>query len=271
MATYKVPQDVEAEDKLVAFLSLKQFIFVIIMLAALWMAYILARINILLGILPLPIAFVFGMLGLWQRSDQPVEVFFLSWIRFHTKPRKRIWDQEGFEQRVIITAPPKVQKNYTNNLTADQVSSRLSQLSSIMDSRGWASKYAVNNAPTTQIESTEDGRHFHESERLFTARELTQFAPPPALLDEATGVDAYENDPRNRTAQIVSFDMKEQEQAAKQHALAIVEQARSEKPVTPEPEGTSVSTQKHQPPKPPIPATLPKQPEDEVTIEISHH
>ena len=42
MATHKVPQDVEAEDKLVGFLSLKQFIFVIFGIAFGWLTFFFA-------------------------------------------------------------------------------------------------------------------------------------------------------------------------------------------------------------------------------------
>lgn len=270
MATYKVPQDVEVADKLIGPLSLKQFIFVIIMVCSLWLAWTLAKINILLGILPLPVAIVSGVLGLYQRKDQPVEVFLASWVRYKTKPRKRIWDQEGFEERVIITVPRKILRDYTKGMNADQVTSRLGQLSALMDSRGWASKYAVNNPAPAQTETTSMNRHFHESERLFTARELTQFAPAPALLDEATSVDPYENDPRNRTAQIVASDMKQQERAAKNHALAVVEQARAEHPIETSEESAPLD-QKQPSPKPAVAPSTPQQDENEATIEINHH
>lgn len=232
MATYKVPQDVEAEDKLIGFLSLKQFIFVLVMIGALWMCWVLAKVNILFGIVPLPIAFVSGILGLYQRKDQPVEVYLASWLRFKTKPRIRKWDQEGLAEHVIITVPKQVIKTYTNGLNQQQVASRLNQLSALMDTRGWASKqggtfatqaamsqsYAQAIAPQPQV----------QSQRLFSMQELSRYAKPslPIDTDVLAMQDPYENDPRSRTSQQVDRDFKIVSERQHQSALDVVEQAR---------------------------------------------
>ena len=217
MATYKVPQDVEAEDKIIGFLSLKQFIFVIVMIASLWMCWWLAAYQIFLGLIPLPIAIVSGVLGLYQRSDQPVEVYLASWLRFKTKPRRRKWDQEGLEERVIITAPKTVEKNYTKGLSQTQVENRLNQLSSLLDSRGWASKHGAQAINTGQ--------------RLFNADELSRYARPTLPLDGESShvIDQYDaNDPRNRTVQEVNRDFGAVEKRQRAEALHVVEQARKE-------------------------------------------
>ena len=64
MAVYKVPQDVEAEDKLLGPFSFKQFIFLIIMVMAIGIAYVLGQIALPLAVLPVPIALFFGVLAL---------------------------------------------------------------------------------------------------------------------------------------------------------------------------------------------------------------
>lgn len=219
MATYKVPQDVEAEDKLIGFLSLKQFIFVLIMCAALWMCWILIQVNIFLGLIPLPIVIVSGMLGLYQRKDQPVEVYLASWLRFKLKPRTRRWDQEGLEQRVVVTAPKIIEKNYTKGLTEQQVASRLTQLSSLLDSRGWASKQ-VSGAPQAI-----------DNQRLLSMKELSRYSRPgiPLDADKAAVIDPYDStDPRNRTSQEVERDFTTVSKQQHENALAVVERARAE-------------------------------------------
>src|SRR4051812_5890085 len=120
MATHKVPQDVEAEDKLIGFLSLKQFIFVILGLVSGWIGFVFAtKVYPLTVIIWIPPTAIFLILGLYQRKDQPVEVYLASALRFHLKPRTRIWDQEGYEERVIITAPPKYEKHYTKDFSSE--------------------------------------------------------------------------------------------------------------------------------------------------------
>lgn len=229
MATYKVPQDVESEDKIIGFLSLKQFIFVLVMIASLWMCWVLAKIQMLLGVIPLPIALVSGILGLYQRKDQPIEVYLASWLRFKTKTRTRKWDQEGLENRVIITAPKVIEKNYTKGLTKTQVDNRLTQLSALLDTRGWASKHGLQ-ADTGQ--------------RLFSMQELSQYANPnlPIDGDVAKVVDQLDGaDPRNRTAQEVNRDFTATTRRQRQEALDVVERARREAeaaaPKPPVPEG----------------------------------
>lgn len=220
MATYKVPQDVESEDKIIGFLSLKQFILVLVMIASLWMCWVLAKIQILLGLIPLPIALVSGVLGLYQRKDQPIEVYLASWLRFKTKPRTRRWDQEGLENRVVITAPKVIEKNYTKGLTKTQVENRLTQLSALLDTRGWASKHGLQ-ADTGQ--------------RLFSMQELSQYANPTLPLDGdiAKVADQFDaSDPRNRTAQEVSRDFTATTQRQRQEALDVVEKARREAEAT---------------------------------------
>lgn len=137
---YKVPQDVEAEDKLIGFLSFKQFVFVIIMVGSLFFAFQLFRIYAPLGLIPLPMAFFFGTLGLWPRRDQPAEVYLAAIIQFWLRPRRRIWSQEGHVEHVHITAPKKEHHEYTDKLSRTEVSSRLKMLANTMDTRGWATK-----------------------------------------------------------------------------------------------------------------------------------
>lgn len=143
MATYKVPQNVEAEDKILGPFSLKQVIFIMLFFGAGWMAFLLSRIALPLGIIMVPFLIVFGVLGFVQRKDQPVEVYLAALVRYYLKPHTRKWDQEGYEQRVIITAPKVVEVKRVRDITEAQAESQLSQLAKLMDSRGWAAKGLV--------------------------------------------------------------------------------------------------------------------------------
>jgi PrgI family protein len=152
MAVYKVPQDVEAEDKLVGPFSLKQFIFILLFLTAGWIAFILSRIFLPLGVIMLPFLIVFGTLGFVHRKDQPVEVYLAALIRFYLKPHRRRWDQDGYDQRVIITAPKIVEVQRARIITQDEVQNRLTQLARIVDTRGWAAK-GLTTAPAAPIQA----------------------------------------------------------------------------------------------------------------------
>ena len=146
MATYKVMQDIEAEDKLLGPLTLKQFIFVIIFLAIGFVNFKIATTTGLsfirwpfVIILLLPMT-VFGFLAAPVSRDQPNDIWLLARLRFLIKPHKRIWNQDGVNQLVTITVPKKIERALTNGLDEREVRSRLSALASTLDSRGWAIK-----------------------------------------------------------------------------------------------------------------------------------
>lgn len=141
MATHKVPQDVEAEDHVLGFLSMKQLIFTIIGLAFGWLTFwFFTKVHPIASIIWVPFCLIFLVLGLYRRADQPVEVYLMAALRYYLAPRKKIWDQEGYDERVMITAPPKVERALTKSFTGQEAMSRLQNLSRLMDSRGWASR-----------------------------------------------------------------------------------------------------------------------------------
>lgn len=150
MATYKVPQDVEADDKLIGPFSFRQFIYLIAVVLAGVAAWGLAQIFIGLVILPLPIIIFFGALALPLRKDQPMEVYMAAMVSFYLKPRQRLWDPEGIENVIEITAPKTYEESRTKNLSQGEAEQRLGYLASIVDSGGWAIR-GTNAAPNTSI------------------------------------------------------------------------------------------------------------------------
>lgn len=141
MATYKVLQDIEAEDKLVGALTFRQFIYAGIAAFFAYIAAVLAmKVTPLMALPFVPVILISGFFAFPWGRDQPTEVWALAKIRFMIKPRKRIWDQSGVKDLVEVTAPKKEIRNYTNGLSQMEVNSRLNALASTIDSRGWAIK-----------------------------------------------------------------------------------------------------------------------------------
>lgn len=141
MATYKVLQDIEAEDKFVGPLTLKQFIFLSIAAVCAYLGFIAIAKHVTWLLIVLgPFGGVMGILGFPWGRDQPTEVWLAAKVRFYFKPRRRIWDQTGIQDLVTITAPKKEERVFTNGLSATEVHSRLQALADTLDSRGWAIK-----------------------------------------------------------------------------------------------------------------------------------
>lgn len=141
MATYKVIQDIEAEDKLVGPLTMRQFIYAGIAGLMLYLSFIAVtkHVPFMIGIFA-PIALFTGFLAVPWRGDQPTEVWALAKFRFYLKPRRRIWDQSGAKELVTITVPKKIERQLTNGLSQNEVHSRLRALADTLDSGGWAVK-----------------------------------------------------------------------------------------------------------------------------------
>ena len=149
MSVYKVPQDVEAEDKLLGPFSFRQFVFLIIAVIGIAIAYGLSTILLPLAIIPVPIILFFGALALPLKKDQPMEVYLAAVISFMLKPKKRLWQPDGIERLVEVIAPKVEEKNYGNNYDQAEVQRRLSYLANLVDSQGWSIR-GVNN-PNSSI------------------------------------------------------------------------------------------------------------------------
>lgn len=136
MAQYKVPQDVEAEDKLLGPFTFRQFIYLIVAAGSAALAYALFQIFPLLGILPIPLFIFFSVLALPLKKDQPMETYLAAIVSFYLKPRKRIWTPGEEESTIEITAPKKTEKPRARNITEEEAGHRLSFLADLVDTEG---------------------------------------------------------------------------------------------------------------------------------------
>jgi len=151
MATYKVPQDVEADDKLIGPFSFRQFIYLIIVALCIALAWGLSNIFIGLAVIPLPVILLFGALALPLRKDQPMEIYLAAIISFYLKPHKRLWDPDGVESLIEITAPKIVEQQRSKNITQEDAEQRFSYLAGIVDSGGWAIRGSGTQAPQNTV------------------------------------------------------------------------------------------------------------------------
>ena len=161
MATYKVPQDVEAEDRLLGPFTFRQFVYLLIAAIAGALAAALFQIFPLLAILPLPVIIFFLILALPLKKDQPMETYLAAIISFYMKPNKRFWRPGQGETTIQITAPKIVEKSRTRDISEEEASHRLSFLSNLVDSEGYAIRGNHNgNFTENFIADTEDVNDF---------------------------------------------------------------------------------------------------------------
>jgi hypothetical protein len=169
MAVYKVIQDIEAEDKLIGWMTPRQTIYAAIVVISGFIAFLLMTNNLwYISIFLLPHMVLFGLLAGPFVHDQPSEVWLLAKIKFSLKPQRRIWDQSGLKELVTVTVPKKIERRLTDGLSQTEVRSRLEALANTIDSRGWAVKN-INVNLYTQPEYAMAG-----SDRLVDSSTLPQ-------------------------------------------------------------------------------------------------
>lgn len=172
MAGYKVPQDVEADDKLLGPFSFRQFIYLIIAVMGIAIGWGLAQLFIPLAIIPLPIVLLFGALALPLRKDQPMEVYLAAVVSFFLKPRKRLWQPDGVQSLVEIVAPKVVEVQRAKDLSQAEAEQRLSYLADIVDTQGWS----VRGVASPDAASPMRGDAYYEAQQT------------PDILDTSGGV-----------------------------------------------------------------------------------
>jgi len=228
VAVYKVIQDIESEDKIVGPLTLKGFIY-----AAAAAVFIFIDVRILIGGLPgwvkilftltfLPPTMLFATLASPLGREQPTEVWLLSHIRFLFKARTRQWDQNGMKQLVRVTAPQKLERVLTKNISQTEVVSRLKGLANTLDSRGWAIKNSsVNLASPAQTMPPEA-----DDDRLAAPVTIAQDNP---VLDVHPEDDILDEQ-NNPMAKNVDSLMQQAENQKQQNIAEAMEDARSSAP-----------------------------------------
>ena len=151
MARYKVAQDVEADDKLLGPFGFRQFIYLVIVAMAGFIGYGLWRVFPPLAIFPLPVIILFGALALPLRKDQPMETYLAAMVSFYLKPRRRLWQPDGIEHIIEITAPKTMEENLTKAIGGSEADRRLAYLADLADSRGWSIRHAPMPGTSTSM------------------------------------------------------------------------------------------------------------------------
>ncbi len=232
MATYKVIQDIEAEDKLLGPLSLRQFIYAVIVVALGFIMFTLGKVNPIIAVPFLPPLILFGFLAAPFGHDQSSEVWLLAKIRFILKPRARVWNQAGLQELVTITAPKKVERVLTNGLDQYQVQSRLQALARTIDTRGWAVKGVDMNTlafATSQVAG---------SDRLVGMQSFAQDVPDYDVNSQDDILDADNNAVAQQVDQMIEASSAAHRQALmarmSQGDTATVPQYQAAQPTTPQ-------------------------------------
>jgi hypothetical protein len=133
---YKVPQNVEAEDKIIGPLTLKQFIYALI--GIFYALIIFAALHTIIPVMLLvgaPPTLLMLLLAFYTRDGQNFEQLLIAMVGFFGNSRKRVWYKEEVVESFHIEPKPVVIEQTQRNPA--EVRSQLEHIASMVDSRGW--------------------------------------------------------------------------------------------------------------------------------------
>lgn len=206
MGQYKVPLNVEAEDKILGYLTFKQLLYVTIGLMWAFLTFSIFRaVPIIFIIVGIPPSGLFLMLGLIQREGQPFETYFLALLGFLAKSKRRIWVKDEVGDLFRIEKPKP--KTPSVNRDPNQIRGQLENLSRVLDSRGW-----VIHQPN--VEYDEMAPAIDLKDRLF-APQAPKHDPLQGAGDMADILDMN----NNPIAQSLSYLMEDSKKIARENAI----------------------------------------------------
>lgn len=106
---FKVPQNIDMEDKIVGPLTLIQFLYLLgggLLVYILYQALGTKHMGIFL-VLGLPIGIVSLAMAFLKIQDQPLMHFIKASIYYYTHPKTRIWQKQIQPPSVLVDAPVK--------------------------------------------------------------------------------------------------------------------------------------------------------------------
>lgn len=139
-ATYKIPQNVDLEDKIIGPLTLKQFLYTLgagmVTFVSFSVFYQVAAplfyiITIFTWIFTAALVFV-------RPNDQPFTKFLFSFLWFTIKPNRRVWKRIPSLGEITLSDSTKKAAPEPDAPSAEQVKSHLQQLAHVVDTRGWS-------------------------------------------------------------------------------------------------------------------------------------
>ncbi len=133
---YTVPQFIDQEDKIIAFITVRQFLIMIV--AAIFMAicYALLRFAYFVAA-SVVIALITGVVAFLKVNGRPFHFFLISYIERMKKPNVRVWNKELTDSELRVYIQRKKEEKSEEVVARPRFSSsQLSQLALVVDTGG---------------------------------------------------------------------------------------------------------------------------------------
>ncbi len=147
---FKVPQNIDMEDKIIGPLTLLQFIYLVIGGVILY-ATIKAGDTVMIAFVGIPVALLALALCFVKIQDQPFSKFVVSLVFFLTRPKIRVWNKQTELEEIPQAQAPQAVKTLKIPMGKKVEKSELEKLSQVIDTRGWAGISNENVKPTKGV------------------------------------------------------------------------------------------------------------------------
>ncbi len=148
---FKVPQNIDLEDKIVGPLTLIQFVYVLVGGLICYIIFqLLADYMVIVVIIDLPIALIALAMAFLKIQDQPLAHFIVAGIAYFQKPKIRFWRRQGQSPSVIYQAPVKSKSDLAPPPKKQIEKSDLEKLAHALDTRPMQESEQQNFGKITQ-------------------------------------------------------------------------------------------------------------------------
>jgi len=186
---YKVPQNIDMEDKIVGPFTMKQFVYLLVCGAIIygWWNYLqtnYTNFSLEFAIVAIPIGLLGFALALVKINDRPFEFFLLNVIRFIVSPKQRKW-QDGFKEAPVIF----IEKNQKKKEETARDSGDLDQLAKQLEAHAATllEKQAAVTPKKSAAQIQKEGAKVNVSVKDQPVENSQQATPAPTPAPKAPG------------------------------------------------------------------------------------
>lgn len=158
---YKIPQNLDIEDKILGPFTLKQFLYIIVGGITIYVLFNIIGIkNLTLFLaISIPIALLVLALVFIKINERPFVDFIFYFLQFLKEPRERRWIKSTkirtFEAMVKVSEEEQQsQKELARLAKQGIVRSRLADMAMVLDTRGWTQSDVTRGELTGRIVSS---------------------------------------------------------------------------------------------------------------------
>lgn len=130
---FKVPQNIDMEDRIIGPLTLTQFFYLLfggVIIYILFGNLVFRGLSILFWVLATPIGLFSFSMAFVKIQDRPFSSFFMAFIKYMSSPRSRVWHHDSSAKRV---EPPKPKPKIDASPKKQFDTVRVGELSEILD------------------------------------------------------------------------------------------------------------------------------------------